>query len=56
MSRETTSEAIRLPTIIEIKAATELISTPDTSTKVVRVNERFAVKMGHGIPSSRLKT
>lgn len=50
MSRETTSEAIRLPTVAEIEAATELISTPDTSAKVVRVNERFAVKMGHGVP------
>ncbi|RJE19367.1 Choline/ethanolamine kinase [Aspergillus sclerotialis] len=44
------SEAICLPTVSEIEAATELISTPDTSAKVVRVRERFAVKMGHGVP------
>ncbi|OJJ29932.1 hypothetical protein ASPWEDRAFT_165703 [Aspergillus wentii DTO 134E9] len=49
MSRETDSEAIRLPTVAEIEAATEVISTPDTSAKVVRVNERFAVKLGHGV-------
>ncbi|KAL4989673.1 kinase-like protein [Aspergillus falconensis] len=50
MSRGTAFEAIGLPTIAEIEAATELISTPDSSAKVVRVNERFAVKMGHGVP------
>lgn len=27
------SEAIRLPTVAEIEAATELVSTPDTYTK-----------------------
>ncbi|KAL2864832.1 uncharacterized protein BJX67DRAFT_373642 [Aspergillus lucknowensis] len=50
MSRETASEAIRLPTVAEIVAATELISAPDAPAKVVQVNERFAVKMGHGVP------
>ena len=51
MSRETNSEAICLPTVVEIEAVTVLIrSTPETSAKVVRVNERFAVKMGHSIP------
>lgn len=49
MSRETESEAIRLPTVAEIEAATEIISSPDTSAKVVRVNKHFAVKMGHGV-------
>ncbi|KAL1868360.1 hypothetical protein Plec18167_008285 [Paecilomyces lecythidis] len=43
-------ETLRLPTITEIEAATEIISTPDTSAKVIRVNEHFAVKMGHGVP------
>ncbi|GMG14490.1 unnamed protein product [Aspergillus oryzae] len=49
MSRETESEAIRLPTVAEIEAATEIISSPDTSAKVARVNKHFAVKMGHGV-------
>jgi aminoglycoside phosphotransferase (APT) family kinase protein len=49
MARESTVEAIRLPSVSEIEAATELLSTPDTSTKVVRVRN-FAVKMGHGVP------
>ncbi|KAL4935219.1 hypothetical protein BDV06DRAFT_229026 [Aspergillus oleicola] len=49
MLRETDSEAICLPTVAEIEAATEVISTPDTSAKVVRVNKHFAVKMGHGV-------
>ncbi|PIG80596.1 hypothetical protein AARAC_012067 [Aspergillus arachidicola] len=49
MLMETDSEALRLPTVAEIEAATEVISTPDTSAKVVRVNKHFAVKMGHGI-------
>lgn len=40
------SEAIRLPTAAEIETATELISMPDMSTKVFRVNDRFAVKIG----------
>ncbi|PIG85141.1 hypothetical protein AARAC_010575 [Aspergillus arachidicola] len=49
MSRETESETIRLPTVAEIETATEIISTQDTSAKVVRVNKHFAVKMGHGV-------
>ncbi|KAF7590395.1 hypothetical protein BBP40_002896 [Aspergillus hancockii] len=50
MSKETASEAISLPTVSEIEAATEIITTSDASAKVVRVRERFAVKMGHGVP------
>lgn len=50
MSGEMASEAIRLPTASEIEASTELISTSDTSAKVVRVRERFAVKIGYGVP------
>ncbi|PWY90303.1 kinase-like protein [Aspergillus sclerotioniger CBS 115572] len=49
MTGETGLAAIRLPTVAEIEAATGLISTPDASDKVVRVNEHFAVKMGHGV-------
>ena len=49
MFKESDFEAIRLPNVAEIEAATELISTPDTSAKVVRVNEHFAVKMGHNV-------
>ncbi|KAE8352300.1 kinase-like domain-containing protein [Aspergillus coremiiformis] len=41
-----------LPTIAEIEAATDLLSMPDRSTKVVRVKEHFAVKFGIGIPLS----
>lgn len=44
------SEAIRLPTVAEIEAATELLSMEEASAKVVRVNERFTVKMAHGVP------
>ncbi|OGM42618.1 hypothetical protein ABOM_009584 [Aspergillus bombycis] len=50
MSRESDPEAICLPTVAEIEAATEVLSTPDTSAKVVRVNKHFAVKMGNGVP------
>ncbi|KAL4778105.1 kinase-like protein [Aspergillus varians] len=50
MSTQTPSEAIPLPTLAEIEAATELLSTPDTSAKVVRVKGQFAVKTGHGVP------
>ncbi|EAW17177.1 uncharacterized protein NFIA_005390 [Aspergillus fischeri NRRL 181] len=49
MARESAFEVIRLPSVSEIEAATELLSTPDTSTKVVRMRD-FAVKMGHGVP------
>lgn len=49
VSREIDSEATRLPTVAEIEAATELISTSDASAKVVRVNKHFAVKMGHSV-------
>lgn len=41
---------MRLPSVAEIEAATEVLSPPDTYTKVVRVNEHFVVKMGHGVP------
>lgn len=50
MSKEPASDAVRLPSVAEIEAATELLSTPDTSAKVVRVNKNFAVKMGHSVP------
>ncbi|KAE8375287.1 kinase-like protein [Aspergillus bertholletiae] len=40
-------EAIRLPSVAEIEAATDVISTLDISTKIVRVNEHFAVKSGY---------
>lgn len=49
MLREINSEAIRLPTVPEIEAATEPISTSDATAKVVRVNDHFAVKMGHSV-------
>ncbi|OAF61864.1 hypothetical protein VC83_01461 [Pseudogymnoascus destructans] len=35
-----------LPTIEEIKAASELLSQPNMSTKVVKINDRIAVKYG----------
>ncbi|KAJ9302696.1 hypothetical protein DTO271G3_70 [Paecilomyces variotii] len=50
MSKPMASNAIRLPTVAEIEAATEFISAPDAYDKVVRVNEHFAVKTGHGVP------
>ncbi|CBF85473.1 predicted protein [Aspergillus nidulans FGSC A4] len=37
----------RLPIVAEIEAATELMSAPNVFAKVVRLNERFAVTMGH---------
>jgi hypothetical protein len=42
--------------VAEIEAATQLMSAPNASAKVVRLNERFAVKMSHGVPSLRLRT
>lgn len=56
MSSETSSEAIQLPTVAEIEAATEFLSLPEASDKVVRVNERFAVKMGYGVPLVEAET
>ncbi|OAF58872.2 hypothetical protein VC83_06312 [Pseudogymnoascus destructans] len=35
-----------LPTIAEIKAASKLLSQPNMSTKVVKINDRIAVKYG----------
>ncbi|KAL3473935.1 kinase-like protein [Aspergillus californicus] len=52
MSSETASEAIRLPTVAEIDAATGLISLPEKYTKVFRVNDSFAVKVGYHVPLS----
>ncbi|KAH8434257.1 phosphotransferase family protein [Aspergillus melleus] len=49
MSKDLTFEAVRLPTVAEIEAATEVLSAADTSAKVVRVNKDFAVKMGHNV-------
>ena len=49
MSEETPPEAVRLPIVAEIEAATELMSAPNAFAKVVRLNERFAVMMGHGV-------
>ncbi|KAB8257980.1 kinase-like domain-containing protein [Aspergillus pseudonomiae] len=45
-------ELTDLPTIAEIEAATDVLSMPDNSAKVVRVKEHFAVKFGNGIPLS----
>ncbi|OJJ67221.1 hypothetical protein ASPBRDRAFT_187336 [Aspergillus brasiliensis CBS 101740] len=39
-------EEIALPSIAEIEASTDLLSDPSRSVKVVRVRERFAVKVG----------
>jgi hypothetical protein len=33
-----------LPTISEINASTDILSQPDGAAKVVKVNDRFAVK------------
>ncbi|PLB49652.1 hypothetical protein P170DRAFT_465021 [Aspergillus steynii IBT 23096] len=43
------SEKIVLPSIAEIEASTDLLSDPSRSVKVVRVRERFAVKVGTSI-------
>ena len=50
---KTASEAIRLPTVAEIKAAIELIS--DTSAKVIQVNKRFTVKWASAYPLIKAK-
>lgn len=50
MSKKT--DSLALPTIAEIEAAAEILSFPDTFTKVVRVKEHFAVKFGNGIALS----
>ncbi|KAE8148648.1 kinase-like domain-containing protein [Aspergillus avenaceus] len=41
---------IVLPSIAEIEASTEILSDPSRSVKIVRVRERFAVKVGISIP------
>lgn len=38
-----------LPTISEINASTDILSQPDGAAKVVKVNDRFAVKFGKGV-------
>ncbi|OGM42143.1 hypothetical protein ABOM_009160 [Aspergillus bombycis] len=52
MPNMTVAEPTGLPTIAEIEAATDVLSMPDNSAKVVRVKEHFAVKFGNGIPLS----
>ncbi|KAE8377371.1 kinase-like protein [Aspergillus bertholletiae] len=43
------AERIALPSIAEIEASTDILSDPTRSVKVVRVRERFAVKVGTSI-------
>lgn len=43
-------EKIDLPTLAEIEASNDVLSIRTNSTKVVRVRERFAVKIGFSIP------
>ncbi|GAB1195910.1 hypothetical protein APSETT444_005175 [Aspergillus pseudonomiae] len=50
MPEKTVTGPTDLPTIAEIEAATDVLSMPDNSAKVVRVREHFAVKFGNGIP------
>ncbi|PYH95627.1 kinase-like protein [Aspergillus ellipticus CBS 707.79] len=45
-----TRERTDLPTIAEIKASTDILSVRTNAIKVVRVRERFAVKVGLAIP------
>ncbi|KAK6827079.1 hypothetical protein RU639_004671 [Aspergillus parasiticus] len=42
-------ETIVLPSIAEIEASADILSDPSRSVKVVRVRERFAVKLGTSI-------
>jgi hypothetical protein len=44
---------IVLPSIVEIEASTDLLSNPSRSNKVVRVRERFTVKVGTSIAPLR---
>lgn len=44
-------QAISLPTIAQIEGSTEVLSSAGDSARVVRVNERFAVKSGTGVLS-----
>ena len=41
---------IELPTIADIEASTDVLSIRTNAIKVVRVKERFAVKIGYSIP------
>lgn len=41
---------IDLPTVAEIEASTDVLSIRTNAIKVVRVKERFAVKIGYTIP------
>ncbi|KAL4783459.1 kinase-like protein [Aspergillus varians] len=43
------NERVVLPSIAEIEASTDILSDPSRSVKVVRVRERFAVKVGTSI-------
>ncbi|GLB12349.1 hypothetical protein AtubIFM57258_010030 [Aspergillus tubingensis] len=43
------NEKLKLPSIAEIEASTDILSDPCRSLKVVRVKERFAVKFGFSI-------
>lgn len=45
-----------IPSIPQIKAASNVISPPDASAKVVRVNEKFAVKFGTSVSISEAET
>lgn len=40
-----------LPAIDEINSSTNILSEPDAATKVVKVNEQFAVRLGRGVSS-----
>ncbi|KAL4908828.1 hypothetical protein BDW74DRAFT_145387 [Aspergillus multicolor] len=46
---DTKIEPLRLPTKAEIDAATEVLNAADTSARVVRVNGRFAAKVGRKV-------
>lgn len=45
-----TSEKVDLPTVAEIEASTNVLSVRTNAIKVVRVKEKFAVKVGFAIP------
>ncbi|KAJ6123576.1 hypothetical protein N7471_010893 [Penicillium samsonianum] len=46
---------IDLPTVTEIEASTDVLSIRTNAIKVVRVKERFAVKIGYAIPPLEAK-
>ncbi|KAE8344332.1 hypothetical protein BDV24DRAFT_160474 [Aspergillus arachidicola] len=49
MLNGTDPKAIDLPTLVQIREATDFLSVADSSYKVVRVKNRLAVKFGNGI-------